>query len=135
MSAFEDFIQTELPKRPWSPDDPAQESIPVRRGVGPRQLDFIELNDDEVLGKVAGEVKGVPIPGISTICSGYEHTQLVASNSWVVNHAGNTKRIQITIYDATDNVILPDEITLTDNNNITVTFTEPQDGRAILILF
>lgn len=135
MTAFEDFIQTELPKRPWSPDDPAQESIPVRRGVGPRQLDFVSINEGEILGKVAGQITGVPIPGISSICSGFEHTQSVANNTWVIVHGENTKRVQITIYDINDNVILPDNIVLTDSNTTTVTFGAPQDGRAVLIMF
>lgn len=68
-------------------------------------------------------------------CNGFEHIQNTQSIIWSIAHLGNTKRVQVTIYDNTDSAILPDEIILTDNNNITVTFTEPQDGRAILILF
>ena len=135
MSEFEDFIQVELPRRPWTPTDPPQESIPVRRGPGPRQLDFVEINEGEILGKDGGEIKGIPIPGISAICTGFEFTQSTPALLWNVNHGGNTKRVQITIYDTTDNVILSDAIELTDNNNLTVTFTSPQDGRAVLILF
>jgi hypothetical protein len=135
MSSFEDFIQTELPRRPWTPNDPNQETIAVRRGPGPRQLHFIELNDGEILGKDSGEIKGIPIPNISSVCSGFEFIQTSPSLIWNINHNGGTKRIQITIYDMSDNVILSDGISLIDNNNLTITFSQPQDGRAILIMF
>lgn len=46
MSAFEDFVQTELPKRPYTDTDPAVESIMIRRGLGPRQTVGIQLTTD-----------------------------------------------------------------------------------------
>lgn len=134
MSAFEDFIQTELPRRPWSPNNPTQESIPVRRGPGPRQLDFVEINEGEILGKQGGVIIGIPLP-VTSLCVGFEHIQNTPALTWNIFHNGGTKRIQITIYDVSDNVILSNEINLIDNNNLSITFTEPQDGRAILIMF
>lgn len=48
MSAFEDFVQTELPKRPFTEADTAAETLLVRRGVGPRQHVELILGEGEV---------------------------------------------------------------------------------------
>jgi hypothetical protein len=46
MSAFEDFVQTELPKRPYTDADTTLESLLVRRGVGPRQHQELAFTTD-----------------------------------------------------------------------------------------
>jgi len=71
MSEFEDFVKTELPLRPVSHDNFPLESLLVRRGVGPRVYDGVEINEGEVLGKVGGVVQSVPggggsgLPGLN----------------------------------------------------------------------
>ena len=57
MSAFEDFVQQELPKRGYLNSDVAQETIIIRRGAGPRQFDAVTLGEGEVLAKVGGSVE------------------------------------------------------------------------------
>ena len=64
MALLDDFVayvQRELFKRPFSNDDPAQESIMIRRGGGPPQLTGLELGDLEIVGQKDGEVVGIPI--------------------------------------------------------------------------
>lgn len=63
MSAFEDFIQRELPKRPFTEVDGLQGYILVREGAGPRQVVF---KDPALLGIGGGtctEPCSSPLPG------------------------------------------------------------------------
>lgn len=71
--------------------------------------------------------------GISAV--GYEFTQLVASNTWTIAHAKNTKRITISIWDNDDELVLPDSIKMVDADTVLVNFNTPITGKAILILF
>lgn len=57
MSAFEDFVQLELPKRPFTEADPAPESILIRRGPGPRQAVGVPLaSDGDIVVFSAGSI-------------------------------------------------------------------------------
>jgi hypothetical protein len=137
MSAFEDFVQIELPLRPYVVTDPTQETIPVRRGAGPRELQFIDLNDGEVLGKVGGVLTGVTVSSLTT--PSYNHDQSTPSVQWVINHAENSENFIVQIRDANGNVIIPNEITLGDGggldptNNVTIDFSTAIDGKAFII--
>ena len=136
MSAFEDFIQVELPRRPWVVLDPAQESIPVRRGAGPRQLEFVSLNDGEVLGQVAGVVQGVVVPGLGggdVVPKNYIHIQSVASDTWNINHGLASDDYIAFVVDSAGKQIIPDNIDRVDANNITVELNTPIIGRAVII--
>lgn len=53
MSAFEEFIQRELPKRPFSDLDGSPGDILVREGPGPRQVVFKPLADVGLGGSAA----------------------------------------------------------------------------------
>jgi len=68
---FELFIQTELPTRPSVALNPPQETVLVRRGVGPRVYESVDINEGEVLGKINGAVQSVSnsatVPTQSTI--------------------------------------------------------------------
>lgn len=61
MSAFEDFVQLELPKRPYTEDDPNPESVYVRRGPGPRQTVGVTLTAEGHVPVLKG---GVVISGL-----------------------------------------------------------------------
>ncbi|MBV1952713.1 MAG: hypothetical protein KUG64_11035 [Cycloclasticus sp.] len=137
MSAFEDFIQTELPLRPYTTTNPDLETIPVRRGSGPRELQFIDLAEGEVLGKVGGVLTGVTVASLSTLS--YNHIQAISSNQWVINHNINSENFLVQIRDALGNIIISDGIKpgdaggLDTPNNITVDFTSPVTGKAFII--
>jgi len=62
---FENFISTELPLRPISPNNEPQESILVRRGIGPRVYEAVVLAEGEALGKSGGVLTSVPLTGTS----------------------------------------------------------------------
>lgn len=55
-----------------------------------------------------------------------------ASATHVVNHGFANKYVDVTVVDSTDEVILPDSIQYTDDNNVTVTFTSPVQCRVIV---
>lgn len=130
MSAFEDFIQTELPRRPWVIDGGNQETILVRRGGGPRQSVWVGLSEGEVLGKVGGVVQGVTISGIP---KSFVHTQGTSNGTWTIVHNKNSLDVMIQIYDENNKVIIPEDIAVTDLNTVTITFSAAQDGRAVLM--
>lgn len=135
MSAFEDFIQLELPRRPWSDTDPVLETVPVRRGAGPRQLDFVALTDGQVLGKISGTMQGVTIAGLGgeIIPKNYIHTEVVAALAWNINHAKSSSDYVVVVYDENGATIIPESIVETDGNNIIVNWNATQAGKAVLI--
>lgn len=88
MSAFEDFVQLELPKRPYLNADVAQETVIVRRGPGPRQLSAVELDEGQVLGKVGGVLTGITIGAGATF---KKHAEaFTTSTAWEVSHNQNS---------------------------------------------
>lgn len=131
MSAFEDFVQLELPKRPYLNTDPAQETVIIRRGAGPRQLNAVALTDGQVLGKVGGVLTGVSI-GAGATFKKYTET-FAADSEWVVTHGQNSTIYVAQAFDAAGSVILPDEIETTDVNTITLMFNTPQAGKVNII--
>ena len=77
------------------------------------------------------------IANLTSIASvrGYEHTQLIAQTTWAIAHGQNTRRVQVSIWDSSDESIQPDSIVITSNNLITITYNTPVAGRAILMMF
>lgn len=71
----------------------------------------------------------------SSTVFGHQHNQPVASTTWVINHMGNSVRASVTIYDTSLEQIIPERVQITDANNITVTFTAPIAGSAMVFLF
>jgi hypothetical protein len=136
MSAFEDFIQVELPRRPWVVDDPAQETIPVRRGAGPRQLEFVDISEGQVLGKVGGVIQGIDIATGSDIPKNYIHYESgspAPADLWVITHNKDSEDFVIHITDETGNQIIPNEVTTVDADNVLIDFNIPTAGKAVLI--
>jgi len=62
--------------------------------------------------------------------SRYLHSQSVASTTWTVNHSLEYDYPSVTIYDNTNKVIIPDEITRVSNNQLTITFASAESGNA-----
>ena len=131
MSAFEDFIQVELPRRPWVDTDPAQESIPVRRGAGPRQLEFVSLTDGQVLGQLAGVVQGVDIAGLGT--KSFIHTQSTSSDIWFALHNLNSDNYVVYVEDDFGRQIIPDNVVSFDVNTVEIDFGTAITGKAVII--
>jgi hypothetical protein len=131
MSAFESFVQTELPKRGYLDSDPAQETIIVRRGVGPRQFDAITLGEGEVLAYVNGQLTGMSLAG-----NGIRKAIVpvnVASTTWVVTHNFDSENAIIQCFDENKSVIFPESIVIDDGDQITISFNRNQTGTARII--
>ena len=131
MSAFENFVQVELPKRPFTEGDTAQESVLVRRGAGPRQHVGVPLLDGQVVGQLGGVVQGVTMSPLRT----FRFTATSAITIWNVVHGLNSEEVIIQAFDENKFVIIPDSIQIIDANNIQLKFGSPQQGVARVIFF
>ena len=91
-------------------------------------------NVQEALDTMAQKVAVLEQGGIAT-ARGFEHMQSVASLQWTITHGGNTQRVQVQVWSATNELMFADVIKIVDNNTVTVSFNTAITGRAILMLF
>lgn len=130
---FEEFIQTELPRRPFLFNDVAAESVFIRRGAAPRQMDGILLGEGEVLGMKDGVLTGVGAGGSGSFAGGLAYTQEVAATTWTINHNRNNSNVAgITVINSSGNVIIPDAVAV-DVNSVTLSFSVAQAGKATIV--
>ena len=61
------------------------------------------------------------------------YISLSASDTWDIEHNLGIMYPNVEVYEDTNNVIIPFDITAIDENNMVITFPEPVAGRAILI--
>lgn len=66
---------------------------------------------------------------------GFTFTKALAATTWSIAHNGNTTDFVAQIFDNSGIAILPDQITTIDVNNVQVTFSNAQAGKAQLSLF
>ena len=132
---FETFVQTELPLRPYITTNPSQETILVRRGAGPRQLQAVTINEGEVLGMKSGTLQSVKIggPGGVSAIRTYALTQASASTLWTINHGYSSTNFVAQVFDGSGEVVIPGSIKAVDSNTITVTFNAPMAGTAKVV--
>ena len=69
----------------------------------------------------------------TNIQSFYLHTQAVAADPWSIAHNLGVSDIIVNVYDASDNKIIPNEVTITDSNNISIDFGTAQAGKAVIL--
>lgn len=133
MSAFTDFIQTELPLRPYLASDVPANSVIVRQGSGPRQLSGVTLEEGEILMNVAGSLVAVNLEDVTGNTDSYVHTQESASSTWTIAHNMNSINYVLNCFDENGKVVVPDDITTIDENTIEISFTStPTLGKACL---
>ena len=63
----------------------------------------------------------------------FTHTQVSITSPWNINHALGTEDIVVIVWDASDEVIIPDTIAIVDVDNIDISFAPAQSGRAVII--
>lgn len=130
---FEEFIQTELPRRPFMFNDVAQESVFIRRGAAPRQMDGVLLTEGQVLGMKDGVLQGVGSGSGGSFAGGYAFTQEEAATTWTIQHNRNNSNVAApTVINTAGNVIIPDSVNI-DVNTVTLTFSVAQAGKATLV--
>ena len=66
------------------------------------------------------------------IGSRYVHSQTSDSATWVINHNIGHKYPVVTVYDSSDEMILPETGTATDSDTFTLTFNEAIQGKAVV---
>lgn len=135
MSAFEDFVQQELPKRGYLNSDVAQETIIIRRGAGPRQFDAVTLGEGEVLAKVGGVLTSISISGLG---AGSPLRKAIlpvveATTTWTIAHNLNSENVIVQAFDENKYVLIPDTIRIVDANTVELTFNTAQAGTARVV--
>lgn len=128
---FEDFIQLELPKRPWMASDVQEESVIVRRGQGARQLQGVVLSEGQVLGMKDGTLQGVAAGAGGTGADAVAFAQETPATTWTITHNRNNVNVSVSVYDADGKAFTPDEIVVAANT-VTVTVLEAIAGHAVL---
>lgn len=63
----------------------------------------------------------------------YTHSQTSASTTWTIPHNLNTTGVQVQVFDTSDRVMIPDEITVASANSASVTFNTAISGRAVVL--
>jgi len=133
MSAFEDFIQGELPRRPFLLTDVPQNTVIVRRGAGPRQLDYVTINQGEVLTvDGSGQLVSASISAVTGIKK-YVATIGTPSMIWTLTHNLASEDVIVQCFDNNKFVIMPDTIQIMSANQVKITFGQFQIGTARII--
>jgi hypothetical protein len=133
MSAFEDFVQVELPKRPYTNADSPQESVLVRRGPGPRQHVGVPIADGQVLGSVGGVLQGVPQSQGGGALRSFKLVITTPVMIWDVIHNLASEEVIIQAFDEDKYVIIPEAIQILDENTVRLTFNTAQSGVARVV--
>ena len=110
MADFNTFVQLELPKRPFTEVDGAQGQIPVRSGLGPRQLDWAWIAD--------------LLPAPSVVGSDYTFS---TSSTWTVTHNKNSRKFVASCFDDQGNQFFA-KINIIDANSFQIKLTEAAAG-------
>lgn len=130
-SAFETFIQNELPKRGYLNSDVAQETVIVRRGQGPRQFDAVTLQEGQALGLVNGVLTGVSLSSFEIKKAVLQVEQ--ESLEWIVAHNFNSENVIIQCFDSSKSVIIPESMQIIDANTVKITFNTETAGTVRVI--
>jgi len=102
--------------------------------IQPDEIISVDNNTTSVRFTVAqAGYANVSVGGISTgQADRFLFTQTSATGSWVINHGLNYKYVNVDIYDNNDQLMIPQVVTATDVNTLTVTFVTPTSGNAII---
>jgi len=72
------------------------------------------------------------IPVTNTINT-FKHTQAVAADSWVIEHKLTAEFPVVQVYDENNQLAIPDTVTSTGEQEITITFGQAMTGTAIIL--
>jgi hypothetical protein len=67
--------------------------------------------------------------------AGYLHIQGLATDVWTITHGQGSDLLLVQVFTATNDVVIPDEISIIDINTVEITFGTPTTGRAHIIFF
>lgn len=103
-------------------------AFPVSPRVG--QLVF----KDKILYICISIEGGTPVwvPLTKEITS-YTHIQTTASNTWTFSHNLNTSDLSVTVYDTLNRVVIPGNVSIDSDSQVTVTFAAAVMGKVVLV--
>lgn len=133
MSAFESFVQLELPKRPYLDTDASTETVLVRRGAGPRQMAAVTLAEGQVLGMVNGELVGTDVSVLGNTVRKAVLSVGVAAATWTVTHNLGSENVIVQAFDENKFVVIPNSIQIVSDDVVELKFNTPQAGVARII--
>ncbi|MEI6296280.1 MAG: hypothetical protein WCO84_01360 [bacterium] len=88
-------------------------------------------NDAELVGIISGETAiNVSITSMGERGYSYIHNQILALDTWLVNHPLN-KFPSVSVVDSADSVVIG-EVQYIDENNLIISFTAVFSGKAYL---
>lgn len=119
-----------------SPDGSGINAINGDRGPN---IDLIGVNGISVTPLGSGRIliDGIALSGISggstsgtTSCYSASFTGIL---SQTFTHGLGTTNVVIEVYDSFDSVLIPDDISIVDSNNVLISFNRAQTGRIVII--
>jgi hypothetical protein len=63
----------------------------------------------------------------------YTHVQGTAAPVWNITHPLNTSHVSVTVYNTSNQVVIPNEITVNGPSSITIDFGTPAQGKAVVL--
>lgn len=77
---------------------------------------------------------GIPIwIPLTNEITAHTHIQTTSSSSWVITHSLNTAHVSVTVYDTSNRVVIPSEITVDSASQVTVDFGSPVQGKVVIV--
>ena len=71
--------------------------------------------------------------GVDVGTTAYFSQSFTSQTSVAVAHGLNQKYVQVQVFDNSDELIIPDSVTLTDADNLTVTFAGSETGKVVVV--
>lgn len=133
MSIFENFIQVEIPKRPYLDADPSIETVMVRRGAGPRQLAAVTLSEGQVLGMVNGQLVGTDVSVLGNTVRKAVLTVGSPAATWTITHNLGSENVIVQAFDENKFVVIPNSIQIISEDVVELKFSTAQAGVARVI--
>ncbi len=90
-----------------------------------------DTNVQEALETLAAAMN----PGGGASAFGFSHEQLSADDTWTITHNANTLNVTVTIFDDSQEQVIPNSVQIINVNTVEVTFGSPMSGRAVVLLF
>ena len=108
---------------------PIDPYFPTNPKVG--QLAFVQ----KILYICVDNVNDLPIwIPLTNEINTFIHSQTTSLAQWQVNHNLNSGTVQVQVFGNDNKMVIPNEITITDKDNVTIDFGIPFSGRAVVMI-
>jgi hypothetical protein len=88
-----------------------------------------------ISGSTGAVTVSATIPSGFVTTYGFAFTQASPATTWTINHDGNSSNVMVQIYNTSSQLIIPNQVTITNVNTVTITFTSVTAGIALLTVF